>query len=411
MIGKKSAAGALFAARLLLCACALLAALPLPAHGEGVTLRTVSTFTGIDAAAETYVNLLKSWEEATGNKVEDSSSSGAEVFKAGVLNDFAAGNEADVLFFFSCTSDSLPILGKVVPIGEINAAYPGVNLPEDPLLRERDGKVYAISTRPYWEGLFCNTDLFAQVGAELPTDWVKLEEAVRKFKAAGITPISASFSDIPHYIADAAILSASSPEEYTASPGSMAELPESWIRGTELIARLYAMGAFPADVNATSEAVTSQRFRDKEAAMQVDGSWFANGIPEANWDSTVVIPFPTTGERADPLAFLGGASMGFYVSRKAWNDPGKRDAAVDLLAHLTTGENAAALSDFAFGGELYASSLRMIEAGEGHKFKPIQDRMDPQARSIWFSMIPSVADGTVSAREAWEKVMEANPFP
>ena len=53
----------------------------------------------------------------------------------------------------------------------------------------------------------------------------------------------------------------------------------------------------------------------------------------------------------------------------------------------------------------------MIEAGEGHKFKPIQDRMDPQARSIWFSMIPSVADGTVSAREAWEKVMEANPFP
>ncbi len=76
---------------------------------EGVTLKTVSTFAGTDAAAETYVALLKAWEEKTGNKIEDASSTGDEVFKAGVLNDFAAGNEADLLFFFAKTADSAPL--------------------------------------------------------------------------------------------------------------------------------------------------------------------------------------------------------------------------------------------------------------------------------------------------------------
>lgn len=393
-----------------LCALLIMLCVCRPALAEGLTLKTVSTFTGTDAAATTYVNLLKSWEESTSNKVDDNSANGDEAYKSRVLNDFAAGNEADVLFYFSCTSDSVPILRKVVPIEEINEAYPELNLPVSPTLQEADGKVYAIPVRPYWEGLFCNVDLFEQVGAPLPTDWSKLEEAVQKFRAAGITPFSASLSDIPHYIAEASILSASTPAEYAACPRSLAELPDSWIEGMDLIARMYEMGAFSPDVNTTSEVITSQMFRDKKAAMQVDGSWFANGIPEKNWDTTLVLPFPTTNERANPEAFVGGASMGFYISRKAWSDPFKRDAVVDLLAHLTTSEHAASLADFSFGGELYASSLRLISSGAGNMLKPIQDRMDPAARQVWFSRIPAIADGSLSAREAWADVLAAGPF-
>ncbi len=378
-----------------------------PSVADGVTLRTISTFAGTDAAAETYVNLLKAWEEETGNKVEDSSSTGDEAFKGGLLNDFAAGNEADVIFYYACTSDSKPILRKVVPIEEINAAYPDLNLPVDPVLAEADGTVYAIPVRSYWEGLVCNVDLFEQVGVELPTDWEKLLVAIEKFKEAGIVPIAASFSDIPHYVAEATILSASSAADYQASPQTLDELPDSWLEGTRLIRTLCELGAFPDNVNATSEAVTSQMFRDKRAAMQIDGSWFANGIPEANWDSTIFLPFPAVGADAHPNAVIAGASMGFYISKKAWSDPARRDAAVDLLAHLTTGDNAPALSAFSFGGKLYQSSLEMLERSGECQYKPIQDRMDPQARQVWFSSIPRIADGSLSAEEAWAQIFSA----
>lgn len=394
----------------LLLSLVLALALGLPVLAEGLTLKTVSTFAGTDAAAEVYIRLLKEWEEKSGNKVEDASTTGDETFKAGVLNDFAAGNEADVLFFFAKTADSAPILDKVVPIDEINAAYPDLKLPVNAAIAEADGVVYSIPVRPFWEGLFLNTDLFEQVGAELPTTWDKLVTAIEKFKAADITPMSVSLSDVPHYIADATLLAASSEADYLARPKANEAAPQAWIDGNAKINELFKLGAFAADVNATTEAVTSQMFKDKKTAMQLDGSWFANGIPAENYDTTIVIPFPVTSQSAQPTAFMGGVSMGFYVSRKAWNDPAKRDAAVDLLAYLTTGNNAVELAAFQFKGKLLESSYEMLNAGLKTMYGPVQDSMDPEARSYWFSQIPGIADGTVNAADAWKAIMALAPF-
>ena len=118
--------------------------------------------------------------------MEDASATSDETWKARVLSDFAAGNEPDVLFFFACSGDSAPILRRMVPIEEINAAYPQLSLPESEALREDDGVVYAIPARPYYEGLFVNTDLFEQCGLPLPDTWDHLEAAVAGFAAAGV---------------------------------------------------------------------------------------------------------------------------------------------------------------------------------------------------------------------------------
>lgn len=379
------------------------------ALAQGVTLKTVSTFAGTDAAADTYVQLLKQWEEKTGNTVIDASATSDEAWKTSVLNDFAAGNEADVMFYFARTSESANILDKVVPISEINAAYPDLKLTENAAAAEADGKVYAIPVRAFWEGLFCNADLFEKYGLELPTTWDKLETAIKTFKDNGVVPISVSLSDVPHYIAEFSILSSGSVEDHLARPAKGEAVPESWVEGMKLIHQLYELGAFPADVNATTEAVTSQMFRDKKAAMQLDGSWFANGIPAENMDSTVVIPFPTHSDKADPTAFIGGVSMGFYLSRKAWEDETKRDAAVDLLAFLTTGDNGKSLGGYAFTGKLLESSYEMINNARAMD-GPFQDVMDQEARNVWFSAIPGMADGTVDPAQLWAQVMELDPF-
>lgn len=394
----------------LILACAMMLTMCAGAFAEGVTLKTVSSFAGTDASADAYVEILKAFEAETGNTVEDSSATSDEAWKASVLNDFAAGNEPDVLFFFAGGADSAPILDKVVPIAEINEAYPDLNLTENAVLTEPDGKIYAIPSRPFWEGLFVNTDLFEEYGLELPTDWAKLETAVAKFNEVGIVPIAVSLSDIPHYISEFAIIASGTPQEHMARPTTLDEVPQSWYDGMALIHELYEMGAFAKDVNATTEAVTSQMFKDKKAAMQIDGSWFANGIPQANMDTTIVMPFPTKAESADPTAFIGGVSMGFYLTRKAWDDPEKRDQAVALLAYLTNADSAAKLGGYQFSGKLLESSYDMIN-NANYMLSPFQDAMTKEAREAWLlGCISSVADGTMSPEECWEKVMELKPF-
>ncbi len=374
-----------------------------------VTLKTVSTFAGTDAAADTYQKFLDAWAAETGNKVLDSSASADEAWKSSVINDFAAGNEADVLFYFAKTADSAPILDKVVPISEINAQYPEAGLLENGAIAEADGVVYAIPVRAFWEGLFVNTDLFEQFGLELPTDWAKLETAIKTFKENGIVPIAVSFSDVPHYIVEFAIVASGSPADHMARPAVGEAVPQSWIDGMKLINYLYTLGAFAEDCNATNNDITSQMFRDKKAAMIIDGSWFANGIPAENWDTTAVMPFPAYSADADSTAFIGGVSMGFYLSKKAWQDDAKRDAAVSLLTYLTTGDNGIALGGFAFGGRILTDAAAMVNNSNA-MLSPFQDEMNQEVRADkWFSKVPDIVDGTLTDIEGmWKDIIDAD---
>ncbi len=381
--------------------------LPLGARAEGLTLKTVSTFAGTDAAADTYTRLLRRWEEETGNRVADSSAPSDEGWKLGVLKDFAAGNEADVLFYFTGTADNAPILSRVVPIAEINAAYPGLDLPEDSHCRESDGQVYAIPVREYWEGLFCNTDLFERCGVALPTTWEALETAIAVFRQNGIVPIAVSLSDVPHYIAEFCIRACGSASEHAARPAKGESVPDSWIAGMRLLRRLYELGAFADDVNSTTESAASRLFINKQAAMQLDGSWFANGLPYENMESTAVLPFPSvTG--GSGVAFRG-VSMGFYLSRRAWNTPARRDAAVSLLRFLATGENAVALGGYTYSGRLLESARAMLSALPEAE-EPFQDEMDQAARTLGFGSLPAVAAGRMDPEELWARVMALDPF-
>lgn len=384
-----------------------LLALPACAPAEGVTLRTASCFAGTDASAEAYVELLKAFEEETGCVIEDASAASDEGWKTSVLYDFAAGNEPDVLFFFAASADSAPILSRVVPIGEINAAYPALNLPEVPALRESDGRIYAIPVRSFWEGLFVNTDLFERYGLELPTTWDRLETAIARFREEGVVPISASLSDIPHYLAEMSVLVCGSPQDHAARPKTLAEVPRSWYDGMALIRRLYTLGAFADNVTATNESMASQLFRDKKAAMQIDGSWFANSIPQAGMDTTIVMPMPAYAPQADPHAFIGGVSMGFYLTRRVWEDPARRDMAVRLLAWFAREENLAMLGNSHLTGALQASAGEML-AHRDVMLRPFQDDMSKEAWLL--DCVAAVAEGTMTAEACWARIMQLRPF-
>ena len=388
----------------------ILLCFPSVAMAEQLTLRTVSTFVGGDAGLE-YVDLLHAWEARTGHRVDDRSATSDESWKAAMLNDFAAGNEPDVFFFFAATTDSKPLLERVVPISRINAAYPDLGLIESEGLREDDGLVYAIDVRPFWEGLFVNTDLFERFDLDLPTDKEKFEKAVSVFRENGIVPLAISLSDIPHYLVEFSILASGSVEDHQAKPTNVSEIPQSWLSGMELIRHLYRIGAFPDNVNATSEDLTTSMFINKQAAMLLDGSWRANGIPKESWDTTMILPFPAYSDDTDPASIIGGTSMGFYISKRVWEDDIKRDAAVSLLAHLT-GEEARVRLGFNFGGKMLKSALALTAAASdrGVLAFPISDTMDSEARNYWFSQIPAIADGTADISQVLEETIRRGAF-
>ena len=386
----------------------LLAACSASCVADGITLRTVSCFAGDDSAAGVYVEILNGYEAETGNTVRDTSSSSDEAWKSAVLNDFAAGNEPDILFFFAAGADSAPLLSRVVPLDEINAVYPEVHLTENEALREADGKIYAIPVRGFWEGLYVHTDLFEKYGAPLPTDWDSLLEAIRIFRENGITPIAVSLSDIPHYLAEMAVLACAGREEQQARPHSMEEVPESWLEAMRVIRELTDAGAFADNAAATYDNASTAQFFAKEAAMRFDGSWMASSIPAAQMDTIAVLPMPRKNGEGTSDCYIGGVSMGFYLTRRAWNS-GRRDAAVRLLAELTSPDSLQRLGNIILSGRLQISAEQMREGRS--MVSPLQDAMNRNAREVWLlECIPAVADGNMTAEQCWEKVMALSPF-
>lgn len=377
------------------------------ACAEETVLHTISCFAGSDSSGNAYVSILRDFESAAACTVIDESATSSEAWKAGVLKRFAAGDEPDVLYFFAAGADSRLLLNRLVPLEEINAAYPEAAFPAEDVMKEADGRVYAVPLYSFWEGLYVNTELFSRFGLDLPTDWDSLVRAVRVFRAAGIVPISVSLSDIPHYLAEFAMLACVPPAELALRPAAYGEVPDSWFDAMRLIRELYELGAFPEDASFTAESVTTGLFLDGGAAMQFDGSWQVPSFSEKLADRVAVLPMPLRGG-GQAECYPGGVSMGFFLTRKAWNSP-RRDAAVSLLSWLTSKESRQKMDNRQMTGVLLSSWEQMT--GGRHMSQPLQDAMNQRARETWLlECVPAVADGSMSAEECWRKVMDMNPF-
>lgn len=305
-----------------------------------ITLKTVSMFGGTDPNKETYEAINEDFTTEYGYvTIEDNSQTSDEEWKASINADFSVGNEPDVIQFFTdATADSIVATDKLVSIDEIRAEYP--EYAQDTLdsaleaAKNTDGVERAVPTTGYWEGLYCNKDLFDEYNLELPTDWESLETAINTFNENGIIPIACSLNNVPHYWIEFLMLYSSGVDEYTSIPDTA---PEGWVKGIEMFKTLRDMGAFPKDTDTVDDAYTGQLFRDKKAAMQLDGSWYAGNIEDT--ENTVVIAFPgVPDQKAEPNTIVGGISSGFYITRKAWEDPDKRDAAVKFVMTHTCKE-------------------------------------------------------------------------
>ena len=394
---------------------------------EGVSLNVTTTFAGTESNVELYQETIQNWEKETGNKVEDSSSTADETFKARVISDFETGAEPDVMFYFN-GNDSNPFVeaGKVVPISEIREEYPEYadNMKDDMIpASPADGVQYAVPFYGYWEGLYCNKTVLEAAGVEVPgqeTTWDQFLESCQKIKDAGYTPIAVSLAKEPHYWFEFSIFNHDSAKTHLTVPEAVDdEAGKAWQAGLEDLKELYDKGFLSENTNTATADEVFQSFLEGKSAFYVDGSWKMGGIKEGtdNIDNFTVTYVPGNGDRKS-TDMVAGLSSGWYISRKCWEDEKKRDAAVDLIETFISDESVSKFAGTAptalkNGVTIDESSLTSLEKDALAMLKgatavtgAVQDLLTQDERSPIFDNMPQIVEGQTDITEAVQEVLD-----
>lgn len=404
--------------------------------GKPVELRVVTSYGGDDGNRVNYESAVKAYEDATGNTIVDESGTSNEQWKAQIKADFQTGSEPDVLFFFTGVDANEFIKNnKVVSIDEIRAEYPDYAsnmkdgmLPASPA----DLKKYAIPVNGYWEGMFVNKTVLADCGLEAPTastTWEEFIQMCQTIKDKGYTPIACSIQEVPHYWFEFCIMNQGDPTKHVAVPESASDdAGQRWVKGLEQIKELYDKGFFPNNTLTAGDADTFQLMADNKAAFAIDGSWkvgwFAGSVDEDggevpgnvdNLEDYTVTYVPGMGDRKT-TDIVAGLSMGYYITRAAWDNPEKRDAAVKFVESMTTDE---IVNKFAAGSptalksgmavpenpnSMQQAAIDMVNGATGSA-PAVQDALNATARKVLFASVKDIVTGTLTPADAIEKAL------
>lgn len=391
-----------------------------------VELTVVTPFSESDGNRKNYVDAYTAYEQATGNTIIDVETSAIdETWKLNVLESFRNGNEPDVInFFIGSDADELIQNNKLVSISEIRKEYPDYasNMKESLMpVSTYDGQQYAVSVYGYWEGLFVNKKVLEDCGIEIPGvdyTWDQFLADCRIIRDKGYTPIACSLMQIPHYWFEYCIFNNGTVASHAKIPTDVGdEIGQKWIAGLNDIKLLYDEGFFSKNTNEVDDDTTSFMILENKAAFLLDGSWKVGWFKDntekmgADIDNFTVTYFPSKGVRKSTDA-IGGFSMGYSITRKAWEDPTKRKACVDFVTAMTTDEVAATFGELTVtalkngvtpsGKELnmLAESTIAMTKGCTAMVPAAQDLLTSAARDALFTDISNIVTDKTSAEEA-----------
>ena len=394
---------------------------------EPVALNVVTSYGGDDGNRKNFENAVKAYEKATGNKVNDGSASSDEEWKAKVLTDFETGSEPDVLFFFT-NKDAEPFISakKVVSIDEIRAEYPdyATNMKDNMMAVAADGKQYAVPSTGFWENMYVNKNVLKAAGVEIPGPDYTYDQFLadcEKIKKAGYTPIACSLFNVPHYWFEFAVMNNGTMANHLDVPKSADDAAgKKWVAALNDIKDLYNKGYFPKNTLTAKDPDTVAMFGADEAAFLIDGNWKIGYFSENHADELdkfAVSYVPAKGERKASEA-IGGISMGYFITRKAWDDPAKREAAVKFVESLTSDET---LSTFvttevtALKNGVKPEGLNALQQSAANAnakvtgvVGAVQDTISQEAKADLFANVQKVVTGEMTAEEAVESAIKLN---
>ena len=385
------------------------------------SITVVTMYGGDDGNRKYFETAINDFQASTGHTIVDQSGTSNEEWKSKVLADFQTGAEPDVLFyFFGVDANPFVEAGRVVSVDEIRTVYPDYasNMKDELLgISPIDGKPYAIPVDGYWESLFVNKKVLAACGVAVPGanyTWDQFLADCETIKANGYTPIACSLQQVPHYWFEFAVYNnLNNIEHHLNLPGSVNDvIGKAWIAGLNDIKALYEAGYFPRNTLTATDDETCQLILEDKAAFLIDGNWkigfFEDNAGDRLDDFTVAYVPGKNNRKATDI--IGGLSSGYFITKKAWDNPAKRDACVKFVEFMTQDE---LVSLFAAGGTsalkvatpvAEMSSLRtsamQMSVGRTFATGATQDRMIQEARGDLFANIKNIATGSKTAESA-----------
>lgn len=380
---------------------------------EKVKIRVVTTFTGDDPWKGPWQEAMKDFMAKNPNIeiVDEATPTQGQAIQTKVKTDFASGSEPDVTYFLNGV-DTKPLLesGKIIDWEEEFKKDPEWAKTFSKLAMEAskyNGKLYALPYLGFYEGLLVNKDLFEKNNVKIPTNYEELLTAIDAFNKIGIIPMAQSLMD-SRYLVEYTILSIGGPK------GHAAEYDSSWAEGLKTIKELNDKGAFPKDALTLTDEAAQSLFKDKKAAMIINGSWVVGGVKDK--DNTVVSYFPLMkNAKADPKDIIAGCGWGWYMS-KSLNEK-KNGAPLKLIKYMTSPEVMSKFGSVAGVPEIKTNTAQVSKATQsGWDFlagakstnAPIDSFISPDAFKTILDGVPYIVGGKKTAEDVLEASKKLN---
>ena len=403
----------------MLCACA-----GAQSKDEPTELFVLTSFVEYGNQANAFIVAYTNFLEESGHII---SHEFAEVinedWKMGVVEDFRAGNIPDVLYFFTGTDSNEMVLdGHFVPISEIRAQFPDfASNMKDSLLpvSPANGRQYAVPVNGFWQGLFVNTNVLAASGVEIPGADYTWEQFLIDSQAildSGFTPVAVSLYEIPHYWFEFAVLNNGGMAGHLTVPLSSDDAAgRAWAAGLRDIKYLFQRGFLPENTLTATDDETAMMMINDQAAFMVDGSWKMSWFAtHANNVEDFVVTYVPAREARIASDIIGGLSMGYFITRSAWEDPRRRQASVEFVMAMTTDEVVSSFSTLAVtalengvtppeDADAFVRSALDMTRGTTGVVAAVQDMLTTYQRRTLFNYIPYVVTGALTPEQAIER--------
>ena len=310
------------------------------AQATGVTLRTFTPFADVDFAAQGYMDMITSWEQETGNVVEDYSGAMDEMWMDN-LRSMLADGAVDVVVLPVGSGLSVQ---ELVTVGEL-ASSSDCGAKKFSSMKEADGSLLLAPVRLYWEALYVNTDVLARYGLGVPSTFEELLAACAVLAQNGVQPIANALCEWNEIVLDCAALAGAPAEQY----GEQASLDGA----KDVLETLVRVGAFGSDPWNMTDADAESKFLSGEAAMRFDADGLAQLVDETHWDNVVVIRMPTKDGQSR-TEVVGTPAFGVAVTRACWQDSARSEAAVSFIIRLLNEQSVVTPVGGALGSSIAA---------------------------------------------------------
>lgn len=217
------------------------------------------------------------------------------------------------------------------------------------------------------------------------------EGSTSNFELDGVTPLAVGAKDA--WLAGAlyeslALREVGASEVQSTLLGEKEFTNDGFKKAAEDVVELYDKGILGKSPLEDGEAEATADFLNGKVAMQLDGSWFAGTIDNAE-DSSVknveVITFPVVSDKQDATDYAGGAGASFFVNKNT--DTPKESADFAMYISEKMGEQA-------------------LELGTG--FPCWNTDIDTDKVSPTFVKLMDLYDGVKTGVQNWDGILGAN---